>query len=367
MKVDFSDLNYQYNSIKKNIDKNIKNVVVNSSFIGGDYLNKFENKFAKFCGAKYCIGVGNGTDALEIAIESLNLPKNSEIIIPANTFIATAEAVIRSGNRIVFADVHYNNNLINENNLEKYINKKTAAIIPVHLFGQSCNMQAIMRIAKKFSLKVIEDCSQAHGATFNKKHVGTFGHLGTFSFYPGKNLGGFGDGGAIITNQSLLNNICKRLSNHGRLNKFDHRILGRNSRLDNIQASILIEKLNLLPKWIEMRNNNAIIYKKYLNSKYIDLPVSDNKCYHSFHLFVVKIKNRDLVRKLLLKKGISTGIHYPESLNKNKIFKHNKRNKLPVSNKLAKIILSLPIHESLTLKKIKYVSNSLNKIIREIS
>ncbi|MBT89284.1 MAG: erythromycin biosynthesis sensory transduction protein eryC1 [Spirochaetales bacterium] len=365
MKVDFADLNYQYYTIKKKIDKNLKSVIGSSSFIGGSFLKKFEKEFSIYCNIKYCIGVGNGTDALEIAIESLNLPHGSEIIVPTNTFIATAEAVVRSGKKIVFAEVNYNNNLLNVNKIENKISKKTSAIIPVHLFGQSCDMLKILEIAKKYQLKVIEDCSQSHGAYFKGKHVGTMGDIGTFSFYPGKNLGGFGDGGGIITNNFKLNNICRRISNHGRLQKFDHKIIGRNSRLDNLNASILIEKLRLLNKWIKMRNINARLYNDNLDSKYIDLPQLNKDCYHSYHLYVIKVNKRNLVRQLLKQKGIATGIHYPESLNKNKIFNINNKKSFKISNILSKKILSLPIYESISKKKILYVCRVLNEIVKE--
>ena len=366
MKIKFANLHYQYLVLKKKIDNNLTDIINKSSFIGGEFIDKFEINFARFCKVQYCVGVGNGTDAIEIAIQALNLPKNSEIIIPANTFIATAEAVIRSGHKVTFADVHYKNNLIDENKLEKNINKNTSCIIPVHLYGHACNMKDIMRLARKHKLKIIEDCSQAHGSTYENKHVGTFGNIGTFSFYPGKNLGGFGDGGAIITNNLNLFNKCRRISNHGRLKKFDHKLLGRNSRLDNIQAGILIEKLKLLNQWIKKRNFNASLYFKLLDPNFIDLPKVESNCYHSYHLFVVKINQRDKVRKLLLEKGISTGIHYPESLNKNKIFK-NSRNNIISSNILSKKIISLPIHESLTKKEILYVSKTINSIVREIN
>lgn len=366
MKVNFADLNYQYKVLKKKIDNNLKKIFYKSAFIGGSFVTKLEKDFSQYCNVKYCIGVGNGTDAIEIAIQSLNLKKNSEIIIPANTFIATAEAVIRSGHRVKFIDVHYKNNLLDEEKLDKIINKNTSCIIPVHLFGQSCEMQKIMKIAKKNNLKVIEDCSQAHGSLYKKKHVGTFGDLGTFSFYPGKNLGGFGDGGAIITNKKQLFIKCKRISNHGRLKKFDHKIMGRNSRLDNIQAAIIIEKLKVLNKWISQRNKNANIYNNTLDLKYIDIPEINSFCYHSYHLYVVKINHRDKVRDLLRKKGISTGIHYPQSLNDIKIFSKNKQ-KIICSTLLSKKIISLPIHESLRSKDIKFVSNTLNKIVRDIN
>ena len=366
MKVKFSDLNYQYKVLKKKIDKNLKKVFDNSAFIGGSFVSKLEEDFSRYCNVKFCVGVGNGTDAIEIAIQSLNLPKNSEIIIPANTFIATAEAIVRSGHKLKFIDVHYKNNLLDENKLEKIINKNTSCIIPVHLFGQSCDMNEIMKIAKKYKLKVIEDCSQAHGSMFQNKHVGTFGDLGTFSFYPGKNLGGFGDGGAIITNRYNLFIKCKRISNHGRLKKFDHNILGRNSRLDNIQAAVLIEKLKLLNEWISKRNKNANIYNNTLDLNYIGIPEVGSACYHSYHLYVIKIDQRDRVRELLRKKGISTGIHYPQSLNDIEIFKKNKQ-KITCSSLLAKKIISLPIHESLKSKDVKFVSNELNKILRDIN
>ena len=220
--VKFLDLKNQYSNIQKEIDRAIKSVINDAAFIGGKYLRKFEEEFAYYQKAKFCIGVANGTDGLEIAIEALNLPKNSEIIVPANTFISTAEAVTRAGHKVVFCDSDKNNYTISVSSINSKITKNTKAIIAVHLYGHPCDMDKIMTIAKKNDLKVIEDCAQAHGAEYKGKRVGAIADVGVFSFYPGKNLGAYGDGGAIITNDPNLEKKSRMIANHGRIEKYNH-------------------------------------------------------------------------------------------------------------------------------------------------
>ena len=230
--VKFLDLKSQYDSIKDEIDEAIKNVISETAFIGGKYVEQFEKEFAEFCQAKYCQGVANGTDALEIVIEALDLPKGSEIIVPANSFIASSESVTRSGHKVVFCDCDESNYTISIPSLKSKITPNTKAIIAVHLYGHPCDMDEILAIAKEHNLKVIEDCAQSHGAEYKGKRVGAIGDAGTFSFYPGKNLGAYGDGGAIVTNDKELATKCKMIANHGRIEKYNHEFEGRNSRLD---------------------------------------------------------------------------------------------------------------------------------------
>ena len=232
--IKFADLNYQIKNIEKEIFKSIKSTIKKSAFIGGENISKFENRFKKIHNIKYCLGVANGTDALEIAIESLNLKKNSEVLLPVNTWISTAEAVIKNNLKLKFVDIDKNTFLISTEDIKKKITKNTSAIIPVHLYGQSCDMDEILTIARKNKLKVIEDCAQAHLAEYKSKKVGTFGDVSCFSFFPGKNLGAMGDAGAIITNSKKIHTKCKMIANHGGLKKNSHVIIGRNSRLDNL-------------------------------------------------------------------------------------------------------------------------------------
>ena len=236
--VKFLDLKKQYETMKNEIDQAIQNVINDTAFVGGKYVEQFENNFALYHSAKYCIGVGNGTDALTIALWALDLPKDSEVIVPANSFIATSEAVSLNNLKIVFADCK-DDYTIDPKSVESLITKNTSCIIPVHLYGQPCDMDEILQIAKDNNLKIIEDSAQAHGAIYKGQKIGTFGDLATFSFYPGKNLGAYGDGGAIITNDKQLEQRCRTYSNHGRSSKYAHEIEGLNSRLDGIQAAIL--------------------------------------------------------------------------------------------------------------------------------
>ena len=315
--IKFIDLYSQYRTIKDDIDQAISNVICDSAFIGGKYVEIFEKQFALYQEANYCVGVGNGTDALEIAIESLDLPNDSEIIVPGNSFIASSEAVTRTGHSVIFCDINTNSYTLDINDLERKITAKTAAIIAVHLYGHPCDMKSILDIARSYKLKVIEDCAQAHGAEYKGKRVGAIGDIGTFSFYPGKNLGAYGDGGAIISNDLKLINKCRMIANHGRLSKFGHKLEGRNSRLDGIQAGILNVKLGHLDKWIEKRRGIADIYKQSLiNIKGLTIPEVSTWAKHVYHLYVIRTENRNNLRKYLSDNGIETGIHYPVSLPK---------------------------------------------------
>jgi dTDP-4-amino-4,6-dideoxygalactose transaminase len=359
--IKFLDLNEQYISIKNDIDKAICSVITDSAFVGGKYVQRFEENFANYQNTKYCVGVGNGTDALEIAIKSLNLPKFSEIIVPANSFIASAEAVVNSGYKIVFCDINHDDYTINIEELKKNITPNTSAIMAVHLYGHPCDMDSLLEIAKKHNLKIIEDCAQAHGSEYKGKRLGAIGDIGCFSFYPGKNLGAYGDGGAIVTNNNELAVKCRMIANHGRISKYDHEFVGRNSRLDGMQAAILNVKLNYLDNWTEYRINVANIYiDGLLNISGIKLPVKKDWAKHVYHLFVVRYRNRDELMKKLNSAGIETGIHYPIALPKLKAFNNIGFDVLnSFSGKFDKHLLSLPIGSHITMDK-------SNKIIRTI-
>lgn len=361
MKIKFLDLNHQNKKIKKEIFKSIKKNIENSSFIGGKDLSEFQKEFANFLKIKFCLGVANGTDALEIAIKALNLKKNSEIIVPANTWISTAEAVLNNNFKVKFVDIDETHNICLED-LKKKINQNTSAIIIVHLYGNPANIDGILKLTKKHKLKIIEDCAQAHGAEYKGKKISTFGDVGTFSFFPSKNLGCFGDGGCVVTNKKNIFLNMKKIANHGGLKKNEHQILGRNSRMDNIQAGILRIKLKKLNQWIDTRNKQAKIYYEHLSHiKKISLikVLKDTKS--SFHLFVIKTIKRNKLKNYLENEGISTGIHYPLSLPKIPVFKkkHYSYCRRMKSLKFSNQILSLPIGEHLSLKEIKYICNKI--------
>ena len=355
--IKFTDL-YKLAPDKKTIFKKINFLIKNSQFIGGKEVVNFEREFSKFIGCRYCISVANGTDALFLSIKALNLKENSEAIVPANTWISTAEAVVNSGLKLVFCDINLEDYSMNLDDLKKKITKKTRLILPVHLYGNPTDMNGIKKIIKKRNIKIIEDCAQAHGSTINKKHVGTFGDIGTFSFFPGKNLGCFGDGGAVITNNKTYFDKLTRLRNHGAKGKYDHKYSGYNSRLDSIQAAILRIKLKHYKKVLKKRKELAKIYiKKLKEIKQIELFQLKKNFNTSYHQFVIRTNQRNDLQKYLHNKEIQTMIHYPYMLNELNFFKYKK--KIINSHKLGDKILSLPISEEHNKKQIIFISKQI--------
>lgn len=361
--IKFLDLSAQYNEISSEIDQAIKNVIDETAFIGGKYVQQFEDDFSKYVGVEHCIGVGNGTDALEIAIEALNLEPGSEIIVPANSFVASSEAVSRSGHKVIFADVCPESYVISIDDIRKRITKETKAIMAVHLYGHPCDMDALNDLAKEHNLKIIEDCAQAHGAKYNNVKVGSLGDIAAFSFYPGKNLGAYGDGGAITTKHEQLAIKARMIANHGRVDKYDHIFEGRNSRLDGLQASILSVKLRYLDNWIQKRIRVSQAYLEGLKEvDEIILPVQQEWASPVFHLFVIRTSRRDELKEFLSKNGISCGIHYPISLPRLKAYDHlNQRNDYMFANNTDIELLSLPIGEHLTEDDANTVAESIKK------
>ena len=361
--VKFLDLKSQYDSIKDEIDEAIKNVISETAFIGGKYVEQFEKEFAEYQDAKYCQGVANGTDALEIVIEALDLPKGSEIIVPANSFIASSESVTRSGHKVVFCDCDESNYTISIPSLKSKITPNTKAIVAVHLYGHPCDMDEIMTIAKEHNLKVIEDCAQSHGAEYKGKRVGAIGDAGTFSFYPGKNLGAYGDGGAIVTNSEELAKKCKMIANHGRIEKYNHEFEGRNSRLDGLQAAILSVKLKHLDKWTDARIKVADYYLE--NLKDVDgivLPKREDWAKQVYHLFVVRTEKRDELQQYLKDNGIQSGIHYPISLPKLKAYDYTgQASEDFFANNSDSELLSLPIGNHLSVDDLNKITEIIKK------
>jgi len=360
------DLKFQYLSIKKEIDEAIQRVLDSSNFIMGEEVKKFEEEFANFCNAKYAIGVSSGTDALFLALKAIGIKPKDEVITVPNTFIATTEAITMAGGKIKFVDINPLTYNIDINKIESAITKKTKAIIPIHLYGNPAEMDTILDIAKKYNLRVIEDAAQAHGAEYNGKRVGTLGDIGCFSFYPGKNLGAYGDAGAVVTNDYEIAQKIAMLRNHGRIKKYKHEFEGINGRLDSIQANILLVKLKYIDKWTAKRIQKANIYNELLkNHNEIVKPVVLPNSKHVFHLYVVRLKNRDKIQKKLKKEGISTGIHYPIPLHLQPVYKNlgYKEHDFPITENLAKEILSLPIFPELTMRQQLFITKKLKEFI----
>ena len=365
MKIPFVDLKAQYNSIKPEIDAAIASVIADTAFIGGSsnkYVTTFEKQFADFLGVKHVIGCANGTDSIEILLEAYNIKSGDEVIVPALSWISTSEAVGRVGAKPVFIDICEDTLLMNTELIEAKINAKTKAIIPVHLYGNAVNMEAIMELAAKHNLIVIEDCAQAHEANYKGKLVGTFGHASSFSFYPGKNLGAYGDAGCITTNSDNIAATCRMIANHGQPEKHNHVIEGRNSRLDGIHAAILSVKLKYLSNW----NNLRIEHAKHLNSlldntKFI-CPVVNKNAKHVFHLYVIQHLRRDELKKYLTEKQIETAIHYPCALPFLKAYSKwgYQPSDFPVAHHATQKILSLPMYPELTSEQINYLAETLN-------
>ena len=363
MNLNFLDLNKQTKNIENQILKSLKKNIKYSSFIGGNDLLQFEKEFKKYLNIRFCLGVANGTDALEIAIKTLKLKNKSEVIVPSNSWISTAEAVLNNNLSVKFVDVDDTHNICVDD-LKKKISERTSAIIVVHLFGNPANISEILKIKKKHNLKLVEDCAQAHGAEYRGKKISNFSDIATFSFFPSKNLGCYGDGGCVVTNNKKYYLEMKKISNHGGLKKNSHLILGRNSRLDNIQAGILRIKLKQLDKWIIRRNKQAKTYFKNLSKiKQISFVKQLDNTKSSYHLMVIKVPSRNKLKNYLNKNGIKTGVHYPYALPEVPLFKKKHYNycKNMRSIKLRKHILSLPIGEHLNLKQIIYICNVIKK------
>jgi dTDP-4-amino-4,6-dideoxygalactose transaminase len=363
MQIPFLDLSAQLQLIDKELKAVINEIIDDTEFIGGKYSKVFTENFARFLGVKHCIGVANGTDGLEIALKALGITIGDEVIVPANSFIATSEAVTNAGAKVVFADCKRDYYTIDPQEIEKKITPRTKCIIPVHLYGLPADMNAITSIAKKHKLFILEDCAQAHGALYDNQCVGTIGDIAMFSFYPGKNLGALGDGGAVVTNNDELATKVTMIANHGRIDKYNHRFEGRNSRLDNLQAGILNVKLKYLKEWNEKRVANANIYNELLSiNRSIKVPISDPHGSPVYHLYVIRVKEREALIKHLKKKGIGTGIHYPIGLPFLEAYKYlgHSKEDFPVTHEYQSQILSLPMFPELTREQIEYVVSHLS-------
>ena len=351
MNVPFNDLYAQYLSLKPEIDEAIARTIKDSAFVRGPEVEIFEENFSKLMGVDHCVSCANGTDALYIAMHALGVKPGDEVIVPAHSWISTSETVTQIGGKVVFCDTRSQDFTIDIDAVEDKINNKTVGIIPVHLYGHPAQMDAVMQIAKKHKLWVIEDCAQAHLALFRGKKVGQFGDAATFSFYPGKNLGAMGDAGALVTNDVQLARRAARFARHGGLVKGSHEIEGINSRLDGLQAAILNVKLPHLIRWNKRRQEVANEYLAQLSGiGDLTLPQVDERASHVWHLFVIRSKSRDELKAYLSDNGVQTIINYPIALPFLEAYRHqnNSSNDFPIAHRNQSEILSLPVFPEMT-------------------
>ena len=369
--IKFLSINSTYLELKKEIDSEINKVLSSGIYIGGQYLDKFENNYSEFCNVKYTVGVANGLDAIYLCLKAINICNGDEVIVPSNTYIATWLAVSQCGAIPIPVEPNILTYNIDENLIEKSITSKTKAIIVVHLYGQPSNLDSILQIAKKYNLKVIEDAAQSHGASYKDKKIGSHGDAVAWSFYPGKNLGCFGDGGAITTNNQEIADKIRMLKNYGSSEKYINIDKGINSRLDPLQASVLIVKLKYLDEWNLRRKNIANLYLngiKDINNKLI-LPYENNYSNHVWHLFVIQHPQRDFLKDKLNENGIETLIHYPIPPHLQIAYSDMKygEGSFPLSEKIANQCLSLPISPHISKKNIYYIIEKINEILKNIS
>jgi dTDP-4-amino-4,6-dideoxygalactose transaminase len=374
--VPFLDLTRQYKRIEEEILSAQRRVLEKGRFILGDEVSAFEEEFARYCGVPYGVGVGSGTDALYLALRAAGIGEGDEVITVSHSFIATAYAISLTGAKPVFVDIDPEVYTLDPNALETFLKKRKAkegrrrkvkAILPVHLYGHPAEMDAIMDIAERYDLIVIEDACQAHGAEYHGKKVGSFGLFGCFSFYPTKNLGAYGDGGMVVTDRKKLYEMLRLLRCYGEKKKYQHILRGGNSRLDEIQAAILRVKLKYLDQWNGERRKRAQTYKRMLENAEVICPVEKEKARHVYHLFVIRAKKRNSLQMFLKKSGIETLIHYPISIHLQKAYKELRyhRRDLPVTERCAREVLSLPFFPELTSEEMEKVQEQIKNFFAE--
>lgn len=360
--VPFVDLKAQYSEVRQEVEACVLDILRSGDYVAGAQTQAFEREFARFCRVKHAIGVGNGTDALVIALRSVGARTGREVITVANTFVATAEAIALCGAAPRLIDCEEATGNMDPTLLESAINEKTCAIVAVHLYGRPANMDAITAVASRYNLPVIEDAAQAQGARYKHRVVGSLGTIACFSFYPSKNLGAAGDGGAVVTNDDELADKMRMFANHGCRTKYAHEVLGTNSRLDSIQAAVLRSKLKRLDEWNSRRRALASEYHRLLNEMPgIRLPARDDADYQGInHLFAIRVDNRDGMQKALSARGIATAVHYPIGVHRQVAFKDVAEfADLPNTEDWADHELSLPMFETMTLEQVRLVSDAI--------
>ena len=361
MKIPFADLRALHAPLKNEFMGVLERVLENNSFILGPEVRAFENAFAQFAGVEHCIAVSNGTAALQLALLALGIGPGDEVITVANTFIATAEAISAVGARPVFVDVDPTCYTMDTAAAERAITSRTRAIIPVHLYGQTTDMDPLLELAKAHGLFVLEDACQAHGAEYKGRSAGSMGTLSCFSFYPGKNLGALGEGGAIVCNDAALANRLQMLRDHGSVKKYEHEFPGYNMRLEGLQGGFLAAKLPYLHEQNEARRTAAQMYNHLLAGSEIVTPAERSNGKHVYHLYVVQVDDRDALKQQLGERGIETGLHYPVPLHLQEAYAGlgHKRGDFPVSELLAQRILSLPMFPTITPEQVEYVCTAV--------
>jgi dTDP-4-amino-4,6-dideoxygalactose transaminase len=367
-RIPFVDLKAQYDSIKPEIDAAIAAVISQTAFIGGPFVKEFEEAFARYCGVQHCVGVANGTDALYIALRTLGVGPGDEVITAANTFVATSEAIRMAGAQVVFCDCDPKTYNIDVTKIEAKITPKTKAIIPVHLYGQPADMDAVLAIARQHNLRVIGDAAQAHGAQYKGRAISKLADITCYSFYPGKNLGAYGDGGALVTDNVEWASMARMIANHGRTKKYDHDFEGVNSRLDGLQAAILNVKLRYLERWTEGRRKNAYGYNALLKG-IPDVVTPDELAdvRAVYHLYVVRVPagQREQFQESLKAAGIDTGIHYPIALPYLNAYRHmgHTESDFPVALAASREIVSLPMFSELRDEQIEHVAKQIKELM----
>jgi len=363
--IPFGNLQRQYQKYKEEINAVIQDVLNNGNFILGENVKRFEEEFAEYCGVKFGVGVGSGTEAIHLALIACGINNGDEVITVSNTAVPTVSAISAANAVPVFVDIDEFSYNINPKLIEKKISRKTKAIILVHLYGNPCNMNEILKLAEKYTLKVVEDCAHAHGAEYKDRKVGTFGDVGCFSFYPSKNLGAYGDGGMVITNDAELNYKLRLLRNYGQEKRYFSIVKGFNSRLDEIQAAILRFKLKKLDIWNELRIKIARKYTDSFSGLDIICPKLDNDSKHVFHLYVIRVKYRDNFINYLTKSGIGVFIHYPIPVHLQQAYRELcvKEGSLPVTERVSKEIASIPIYPELEEQEVDYIISKVKEYL----
>ena len=360
-KIPFADLTPLHEEIKEDVMKKFESMYDRGWFIGGENVQQFEKDFANYCHRKHCISCGNGLEAIELSLLGNNIGPGDEVIVCAHTFIASALAISKVGAKPVFVDASIEDYLIDSNKIEEKITDKTKAIVAVQLYGQACDMDKINAIAKAHDLKVIEDAAQAHGAEYKGNIVGSLGDIAAFSFYPGKNLGALGDGGAVVTDDDAVAEKIRKIANYGSAVKYHHEYKGTNSRLDELQAGFLDIKLGKLNKVNEDRRRVANRYLKSIDNNLIILPKEDEYNKHVWHVFGIRVNgDREDLIKYLNSKGISTNIHYPIPIHKQEAYREYSKESYPNAERIASSILSIPMYYGMKDEDIDYVCDTIN-------
>ena len=363
MNIPVFDLKRQYENLKTEIDNAFKSVLENGIFVLGENVKRFEEEFADYLGAGFAVGVGSGTEALHLSLKACDIGYGDEVITVPNTAVPTISAISFAGAKPVFVDITPDTYTMDLRKVEERITDKTKAILPVHLYGHSTEMEQIMKLAKAHNLRVIEDACQAHGAKYNSKNAGTIGDMGCFSFYPTKNLGAYGDGGMVVTNNEELYKKLIMLRNYGEVKKFTSKIEGFNSRLDEIQSAVLRVKLKYLDEWTNKRREIATMYHQLLYNSNVQLPCERQWAKHVYHLFVIRVNKRDALKDYLHERGVGTQIHYPIPIHLQDAYKRlgHKAGDFPISERNAEEILSLPIYPELTTEEIEAVAGLITE------